>query len=407
MKTELVLGLDIGKNGKAIACALSCFPDNLKRWFLASKNTNAFFPVSPCDESINRIKQLAPTALVLEPTGSHYSAFWGQFAKVHRIPCYWMSHQELRGQRIHFGFSNKTDWIDACCLAASYFDVDFVDRWGQKRFLKHYHETKINQLRELVYEIEQLDAMRNALINQLRQRLSLEFPEASGRAWKRGCKGYTPFLDWLGHQHPSGRYQKLWDGSIAHALGIDLTTYSEDHARAIVSIEERLTRHETTLTQLLTDQDFACYIKVFDEFGFGLTMRSLLLKQVYPFEKFLIEGSPLIEIENGKKRHRSLRSFQAFLGLSRQIKQSGDKRSNRFSGSTICRSHLYAWFLCRIAVNNPAQQLQTPTGQALRTKWEATRRANIKGKDGIIRCLFLATRLMFAQLVTATKTQVL
>lgn len=401
MKTELVLGLDIGKNGKAIACALDHFPQNLKRWFLAHKDTAAFFPASPCHESIARIKELAPSALILEPTGSHYSAFWGQFAKVNRIPCHWISHQELHGQRNHFGFSNKTDYIDAFCIAASYFDPNFIDRWGQKRFLKHYRQEKVNQLRELVFEVEQLDTLRNALVNQLRQRLSLEFPEASGKAWKRGCKGYTPFLGWLEGRHPNNRYQELWNGSIAHSLGIDITKYSEDHAKAIVSIEERLTCHEASLSKLLEDQDFAPYMKVFDEFGFGLTMRSLLLKQIYPFEKFLISGTPLIEVENGNKRHRSLRSFQAFLGLSRQIKQSGDKQAKRFSGSTICRSHLYAWFLCRIAVNRSAQQLQSPAGQALRAKWESTRKANIKGKDGIIRCLFLATRLMFAQLVAA------
>ena len=40
---------------------------------------------------------------------------------------------------------------------------------------------------------------------------------------------------------------------------------------------------------------------------------------------------------------RSLRKFQAYLGLSYSYSQSGDKKTRQFHGSTLVRSHLYVW----------------------------------------------------------------
>ena len=64
-------------------------------------------------------------------------------------------------------------------------------------------------------------------------------------------------------------------------------------------------------------------------------------------------GEAWIEYDesNGKlqKRDRSLRKFQAFMGLAYSYKQSGDKASRKFHGSTLIRSHLYAWAVCMVA----------------------------------------------------------
>jgi hypothetical protein len=63
-----------------------------------------------------------------------------------------------------------------------------------------------------------------------------------------------------------------------------------------------------------------------------------------------VEGKRSIEWEEGRngkmqKRDRSLRSFQAYMGLSYSLKQSGDQKTKKFHGSTLVRSHLYAWLL--------------------------------------------------------------
>jgi hypothetical protein len=98
-------------------------------------------------------------------------------------------------------------------------------------------------------------------------------------------------------------------------------------------------------------------------------------------------------------RHRSQRSFQLYLGIGYQWKQSGDKTVRVIGGSTICRAHLYMWCFNRIAPEGN-RRLQTNIGQNLGVKYDELRRGAVKisGKDAIIRVLYKATRLLFEEL---------
>jgi transposase len=114
----------------------------------------------------------------------------------------------------------------------------------------------------------------------------------------------------------------------------------------------------------------------------------LLLYHCYPFDKFLVNGKPWIEREENQfgklqKRDRSLRKFQAYLGLSYSYRQSGDKTRRKFQGSAIVRSHLYVWAVCMVAPSN--YRIQSDLG--------------VKGKDALIRILFKATRMLFYELL--------
>lgn len=396
-----IVGLDIGKHGNAVACPLSAMPENILQYH--DNQDSVFLHFTPSKKSIRELLDLNPIGLIIEPTGGWYSAFWHRVAEVHHIPVYWMAHAELKGQRSHFGFPNKYDKNDALCLAASYFDPYFIDKAGSKRFLKGYRIKEIQAVRELVLELEQLDKVRTALVNQLRQRFALEYPEAAAQSWSVNDDGYTPIIEWLIGKNHHGRRVNHYHNSIATRLGIDISRYSLDHGYAIHELERRRVETEDLLWQALDQECFIPYLEAFKEFQWGIGMQALVLMKVYPFEKFLVNGFPVTEwvetANNGKqKRHRSLQQFQSYLGLSRRIEQSGDTEKLKWFNSRIMRAHFYVWCMARICPR-PPKRLDTPIGTKLGAKWDTMKQTKkAKGKDGIIRLCFYATRLLFNNL---------
>lgn len=396
-----IVRLDIGKHGYAVACPLSVMPENILQYH-DNKNT-LFLHFTPSKKSITKLLELNPTGLVMEPTGGWYSAFWHRVAEVHHIPVYWMGHADLKGQRSHFGFPNKYDKNDALCLAASYFDPQFIRKDGTKRFLKGYRIKEIQAVRELALELEQLDKLRTTFVNQLRQRFALEYPEAAAQSWQVNDKGYTPIIEWLIGKNHHGKRVNHYNNSVANSLGIDISGYSLDHARTIHDLERRRVETEMMLFEALDQDCFIPYLEAFNEFNWGIGMKALVLMKAYPFDKFLVDGFPVIEWvdtpNNGRqKRHRSLQQFQSYLGLSRRIEQSGDKESVKWFNSRMMRSHFYVWCMSRICPK-PPRRLNTEIGKKLGNKWDTMKtKKKAKGKDGIIRLCFYATRLLFYRL---------
>lgn len=396
-----IIGLDIGKHGNAVACPLLAMPENILQHH--DSEDSVFLHLTSSKKSIRELLDLDPTGLVMEPTGGWYSAFWHRVAEVYHIPVYWMGHADLKGQRSHFGFPNKYDKNDALCLGASYFDPYFINKDGSKRFLKGYRIKEIQSVRELVLELEQLDKIRTTLVNQLRQRFALEYPEAAAQSWGVNEKGMTPIIEWLIGKNHHGRRINHYHNSIANSLGIDISEYSLKHGGAINDIERRRMETEMMLWEAMNQECFIPYLKAFKGFQWGLGMEALTLMKVYPFEKFLVDGFPVVEWvktkNNGRqKRHRSLQQFQSYLGLSRRVEQSGDKEHIKWFNSKMMRSHYYIWCMARICPQ-PPRRLDTEIGKKLGDKWDnmkATKQA--KGKDAIMRLCFYATRLLFNQL---------
>lgn len=406
-----IAGLDVGR-GYAVAAILDAFPANIQQHF--KQNKKQFLKLTTDAAGVSKFLDLGLDAIVLEPSGHWYSAFWANLAKAHGIEICWISHGELHHQRGHYGFTNKRDDEDALSLAATYFDERFIDVFGNKRFLKHYQLEKIAQIRELFLQIEQLDKMRSGMIAHIKQRLACEFPETIKRQFNLSKKlGFSPLIGWLAGEYESNRYEREYGKSVAHAIGISL--YTREHALALVELERRIFARELGLENCLSAPEFSPYLKVFERFGFGLTNQALLLYTLYPFEKFLVQGKPWIEWEeaaSGKrqKRHRSLRQFQAFLGLSFHLEESGDSKKKRFHGSTMVRSHLYAWAVCQIAARKNGnrsngqrgERIPNGIGAALGAKYASMRDGDsikLAGKDSLVRVLFVATRILFRELV--------
>ncbi len=136
--------------------------------------------------------------------------------------------------------------------------------------------------------------------------------------------------------------------------------------------------------------------------AFGLDNQVLLLYHCYPFEKFLSNGKPLIERElknnQWQKRDRSLRKFQAFMGMSFSYEQSGNTIKRKFHGSTIVRSHLYIWAVCMVAPSKHGYRISGDIGRQLSDRYRELR-TNVKGKDSLTRILFKVTRMLFYELL--------
>jgi hypothetical protein len=402
-----ILGLDVGR-GSAVLCCLEEFPSNIQQHYKQLRNSKQFFKVK-CDRAgVEKLLSFAPTGIVLEPTGYWYSQFWVTVADKYGIPIYWVGHNDLDKQRGSYGFVNKRDEEDALCLAASFFDDRFVDIHDEKRFLKLTVNSAITRIRELFNAKEQLQKIRTGLIAQLRQRLSYEFPEAARQKMKISpLKGYTPIIHWLATGVKNTRYDNKYKLSVAPGLGIAITDYTRDHAQTIVTLELRITQTMNAIADAIKAPEFDVYHAVFDRIGFGLNVRALLLFNLYPFEKFLVDGKPWVEYERSgaklQKRPRSLRKFQAFCGLSYSYKQSGDKVKRKFHGNGIIRSHLYIWSVAVLSrtknvKHNPLQKELSDRYQELRS--------SVKGKDALTRILFKLTRMLFYELVKALTNRI-
>jgi len=397
-----IIGLDVGR-GSAVLCCLSEFPENIQQHYKKLRNAKEFYKVDCSRAGIDKLLSLKPTGIVLEPTGHWYSEFWVTVANKNNIPIYWIGHTDLSGQRAHYGFPNKRDEEDALCLCACYFDPQFVNIHGQKRFINLNHDPTITRIRGLFNQKEQLQKLRTNLVSQLRQRLSYEFPEAARHTMTRSLiRGYTPIIYWLAFNHPNARYDNKYRQSIAPELGIEISSYTRCHAHTIIDLELRYTKHLEELDKLIALPQFAAYNQVFDRFRFATSCRAILLINLYPIDKFLVNGRPWIEYETSRgkrqKRDRSLRKFQAYLGLSFSYNQSGQGLKRKFHGNAIVRSHLYAWAYC--LVSRKGNLIGNDIGKQLSDRYQELRKT-VKGKDSLTRILFKATRILFYELVRA------
>ncbi len=396
-----IIGLDVGR-GSAVLCCLSEFPSNILQHYRLLRKDRQFYKVN-CDRAgADLLLSLQPDGIVLEPSGHWYSQFWVTLAKHHNIAIYWVSHTDLYCARGEYGFKNKRDAEDSLSLAATFFDKSFINEKGEKRYLNYYQNELVVNMRELFLAKEQLQKLRTNLIAQLRQRLSYELPELATSALKISeVKGYTPMIYWLAHDKPNTRYDKIHKLSIGQDLNIKISDYTRNHAKLIHEIELRYFNYLKLLEQAVSNSNFDAYNRVFDRFNFGISCRALLLFNIYPFDKFLHDGKPLIEREYNnsdrlQKRDRSLRKFQAFLGMSYSFADSGKKSMKKFHGSSIVRSHLYGWAVCMVAPNS--NRISSQVGKQLSDRYQELRKT-VKGKDALIRILFKATRLLYCELV--------
>jgi uncharacterized protein involved in tolerance to divalent cations len=301
-------------------------------------------------EAIALLKELNPDAIVMEPTGVWYSRLWWKLAEHLGITVKWIGHGDLAHYRGAYGFKDKDDRTDAFCLALTYFDPIFnaSNRW------LYWKTGTIASVNDRMLEIKSLESTTKILQQQIRQRLKFEFPEIADRSItnSRHHDGFTPWIGWLAGIHRYPRIENERTKSIATELGIEISQYTRDHATAIAGDQLRERQLKSTLTTLLLDPEFDPYRPILENFGFAAMMQATMLTQIYPFEKFLLDGKPWIdryEDDRGwHKKNRSLGGFQISLGMGKRLIESGNKTALVYSGSAYSRKMIYSWIITNV-----------------------------------------------------------
>ncbi len=294
------------------------------------------------NEAIELLMDLKPDVIVMEPTGVWYSRLWATIAQQLSIEVKWIGHQDLHDKRGGYGFRDKDDRTDAFCLALTYLDPSFDPRrWISWRCDLAY------EIHRNLLEIKGLERMTTPLKNQLHQRLKYEFPEIAQRKMTNAVTkdGYTAWLGWLAGIHTFKRIENERDRSIATQLGIEISDYTRQHAKVLVDSQVRKRDSEGKLKDLLAHPDLTKYVIVLDRLGFGLLLKAAIISNIYPFDKFLLDGHKHIERwetdVNEKKRDRSRAAMQISLGMGKRLIESGGSTKWRYAGSGLCRSMFY------------------------------------------------------------------
>lgn len=366
-------------------------------------------------EAIALLREIAPEAIVMEPTGVWYSKLWSKIAEHLGIEMRWIGHADLAGLRKAYGFNDKDDRTDAFCLAVAYFCPVFN---SGRRWL-NWRAGTIAQVNDRMLEVKSLEVTTKIFQQQLRQRLKYEFPEIADRAINnsRTREGFTPWVGWLAGIHAYKRIETERESSIATSLGIEISPYTRNHAASLVGGQIQEVKLKAELTDLLLDECFDRYRPTFELFGMGVMMQASMLTQIYPFEKFLLDGQPWIdryEDDRGwKKKNKSLAGFQISLGMGKRLIESGGSTALIYAGSSNARKMLYCWVMTHVLRENMAdswlvQEIDrrarsngnsAVTVADLRVRWKTTKGSNkdrhMAGVRSAMTLGYRVTRLLY------------
>lgn len=397
-----VLGIDIGARF-IVAFSLSELPVGIAYPEFYKRNAKISLSKIRMDNSkegssvnlrdaIELLTEIKPDVIVMEPTGVWYSRLWAKLAEHLNIPVKWIGHADLSHLRGAYGFKDKDDRTDAFCLATAYFDPIFnsTNSWLT------WKAGTIADVNDRLLEIKSLESTTKILTQQIRQRLKYEFPEVADRTISnaRTKDGFTPWIGYLAGIYDYKRIRDDREKSIATELSIEISQYTRDHAAAICGNQIREVRLKSDLCDSLLDPCFDKYRPTLELFGFGSIMQSTMLSNIYPFEKFLLNGKPHIdryEDDRGKhKKNMSLSGFQISLGMGKRLIESGGSTALIYSGSSFARKMLYcwittnvlpekmaeSWLVCELDKRALSQPKPALTVAQLRTRWKETKGTN-------------------------------
>lgn len=328
-----IAGIDISRSSISV-CILSEIPSDMKGF------KRKFKPhVFQADRAgIESLLSLRFDAVVMEPTGVHYSKIWAHHLQQAKKIIRWVGHRELKHYRDGWRTFNKSDKLD--CIALCCYGIE---RWNRSEcFIAGIS----HEIRELCLQLESLNRMKNPVINRLRLQLAHECPELAEKTINRY---------WLVSSIPgiltaiAGNDDKQkWRRIITHTVGTGIGEFSRGLARQLIAIEEQEYSIEVALDRLISDDCYQPYLEVFQRYEICDRTAAILLGAIYPFERFLENGKPVIDRIDGVKRYRSLASFKLALGVGMVQVQSGEYETWQAGGRADVRMALWRW--CKIAI---------------------------------------------------------
>lgn len=331
-----IVGLDICKNS-VVACILCHETTTEPRQLYYDLDFPRFYTDAA---GIKGLLALKPDIAVMEPTGVNYMKLWAAHLTQNGVKVVLVGHKQLRSYRENLGLPDKDDPADALALACYYQQ----HQNNKSRFVRT-RDPVIAHVREIVLRLYHLNRVQSPIINRIRQDLAWQFPEAANVSLDASV-----FWGWLAGIRKSAKY----DRALAATVGLGLKVETKDSALSLCELQARVQRLELEMRSSMKDSRFLPYRKVFSGFGFGERVEALILSQIYPLENYLVDGKPEIKIRKGKnsgmptKRHLSRRRFQKALGVAPTREDSGDKRSTKKAGSSLCRMALWQWLFTRI-----------------------------------------------------------
>lgn len=346
-----IIGLDICKNS-VVACVICHETIAEPRQLYYDLDFPRFYTDAA---GIKGLLALKPDVAVMEPTGVNYMKLWAAHLTQNGVKIVLVGHKQLRSYRENLGLPDKDDPADALALACYYQQHQNSDQ----RFVRQ-RDPVIAHVRDIVLRLYHLNRVRSPIINRIRQDLAWQFPEAAKISLDAAV-----FWGWLAGVRKSLKYDHLY----AATVGLGLKVETKEACASVCELQRRERVLELEMRNLMKDSRFLSYRKVFAAFGFGERVEALILSQIYPLENYLVDGKPEVKIRKGKnsgmptKRHLSRRRFQKALGVAPTREDSGDKRSTKKAGSSLCRMALWQWLFTRIEPKK--SRVKNPLGQHL------------------------------------------
>ena len=388
-----ILGIDIGR-GLATCCLLDHFPENPRQYALDGAQYRQF---TADPKGIREILAYGADIAVLEPTGTNYSKLWGTHLARNGVEVRLVAHHSLKKHREFLRFPDKDDEFDSFALAHYGWTHLNDPQW----FLQMRDQT-IVKLREKVLRLAHLNRVQSPIINRLKQDLEWQFPEiASKDLLARRSKSVPRWIRWIAGEYKSSAFDRKY----AKTCGLGLTDDARSHARRLVRIIEEEIQIEIETEKFKQDERFKPYLVVFDVFGMGDRLQSVILTQIFPITGFLDEnGDRIVIYKRGRyskkqtKREISRRRFEKCLGVAPSREASGKKDNRQIvGGSDISRSMLWLWVFTRVSIAK--QRDSNAVAQLIYLWMNAPKRQGIPIRLLRTKTAAHATRLLFKALV--------
>lgn len=346
-----IIGLDVSKN-RVTAWCLDELPNHIKaHWDKVGKERTTIYKKDPKDDELTffanaggvaGLLALKPDAIVLEPTGVHYSNFWANVALKHGIKILWVTHIAVANFRNSNKLPNKNDVADAYAMACY-----GLLHWGQSQyFIADYPIDECSELRTIYHQIRTVCKFRGAMIARLRLQLAHEFPESADTAISNSCNADNrrALICFLAlRERPLQRklnyWQRRYDASVAHDYNGGISAFTRSLASQIDDYDIFEYQLLEQLQALIDLPIFEKYNKVFDEFCFHPMLRAILLSSVYPLDKF-----------------PGISQFKSFVGFGRDDSSSGDKQGSKQFGTSAIKSELFLWIKSKITLSRSAKE---------------------------------------------------
>jgi hypothetical protein len=356
-----IAGIDVSRSSVSV-CILSDIPSDMKGF----KRKFKAYSFQADRAGIEALLALPFDAAIIEPTGVNYSKIWAHHLEKTGKIIRWVGHRELKNYREGWKGFNKSDKLD--CIALACYGIE---RWNRSEC---FIAGVSHELREICLQLESLNRMRSPIINRLRQQLAHECPEIAQK---------SPIRPWLESSIPGfltaieGKPSKYWEKVLAGSIGTGIGEFSRGLATQLIAIERQEYALEMQLNQVMSDEVYQPYLKVFEDYKISGRTAAVLLGAIFPIERFLENGKPIVDRLDGVKRYRSLASFKLTLGMGMVQVQSGEYEKWQAGGRADIRKALWRWCKMMVVIN---PDLEKPAIVALRNYYENGTEAEVNGE---------------------------